>query len=268
MTHTELESKANEMRKLAVEAVYNAKSGHPGGSLSMCDMVSILFFQEMKGEGDNRDRFVLSKGHASPAYYAALALKGYIPVEDIKTFRKIDSYLQGHPCMNKVPGVDMSTGSLGQGLSAANGMALTGKYDKKDYRVYCICGDGELQEGQIWEAAMAAAHYKLDNLLLMVDNNGMQIDGTLDQVMSLGTLPEKFAAFGWNVVEVDGHSFADLEQGLENAKNTKGKPTVLICKTVKGKGVSFMEYEVNWHGAAPNKDQYLQAMADLEKGKV
>lgn len=265
MNHSHLKTQANKMRQLAVGAVFHAQSGHPGGALSICDMLSILFFQEMKGEGENRDRFVLSKGHASPAYYAALALKGHFPEEDLKTFRKIDSNLQGHPCMNKVPGVDMSTGSLGQGLSAANGMAMVGKFDKKDYRVYCICGDGESQEGQIWEAAMTAAHYKLDNLVLFLDGNGLQIDGPVEEVMNPGSYADKFRAFGWNVVEVDGHDFTQLDAGLTNAKETKGKPTVLVCKTIKGKGVSFMENQISWHGAAPKQDQYDQAIAELQK---
>ena len=272
--YTELKKIANEMRKLTVEGVYQAKSGHPGGSLSICEMLTILFFKHMNvdvadAKNASRDRFVLSKGHASPAYYSALALKGFFPKEDIKTFRKIDSYLQGHPCLNKVPGVDMSTGSLGQGLSAANGMAMISKYDKIDNRVYCICGDGESQEGQIWEAAMSSAHYKLDNLTLFVDCNGLQIDGTVQDVMNNDSLAEKFKAFGWNVIEVaNGHDLEQLDCAVESAKAFKGAPTAIVCKTVKGKGVSYMENQTAWHGAAPNKEQYEQAIAELNSVEV
>ncbi len=267
----ELRTVSNEMRKLVVESVYSAKSGHPGGSLSICDILSVLFFKEMKIDANNakdpdRDRFVLSKGHAAPAYYAALALKGFIPVEDMKTLRKVDSYLQGHPCLNKIAGVDMSTGSLGQGLSAANGMAIVGKYDKKDYRVYAVCGDGELQEGQIWEAAMTSAHYKLDNLTLFVDINGLQIDGPTSEVMGLGDVGKKFEAFCWNVIEIDGHNFEEIENAIASAKACKDKPTAVICKTIKGKGVSFMENQLGFHGAAPNDEQYKIAMEELNKG--
>ncbi|OON98626.1 MAG: transketolase [Epulopiscium sp. Nele67-Bin004] len=263
-----LENTANEMRKLVIEGVYSAKSGHPGGSLSICDILAVLFFEEMNidplnAKDPNRDRFVLSKGHAAPALYAALTTKGYFPKADIKTLRKIDSYLQGHPCMNKIPGVDMSTGSLGQGLSAANGMALVGKYEKKDYRVYTLCGDGEIQEGQIWEAAMTAAHYKLDNLTVFVDVNNLQIDGTTDEVMSIGDAGKKFDAFGFNVVAIDGHNLDEIRGAIKTAKETKGKPTAVICKTVKGKGVSFMENAVGFHGAAPNDEQYKLAMEEL-----
>ncbi len=262
---------ANEMRMLVVDSIFHAKSGHPGGSLSVCEIIATLFFEKMNVDANNpndpnRDRFVLSKGHAAPTYYAALALKGFFPKEDMKTLRKVDSYLQGHPCMNKVKGVDMSSGSLGQGLSAGNGMAICGKYDKKDYHVFCVAGDGELQEGQIWEAAMTSAHYKLDNLTLFVDNNGMQIDGTTDEVMGLLNIGDKFNAFGWNVLNVDGHNFQELDEAIEKARACKGKPTVIICKTIKGKGVSFMEHALNFHGAAPNEEQYHIAMEELRKG--
>ncbi len=261
---------AQDMRKLSIEGVFSAKSGHPGGSLSICDILTILYFEEMNvspetAKNPDRDRFVLSKGHAAPAYYAALALKGYFPTEDMKTLRKIDSYLQGHPCRNKVPGVDMSSGSLGQGLSAANGMAMMAKYDNKDYRVYAIAGDGEIQEGQIWEAAMSAAHYKLDNLVLFVDINGLQIDGTTDEVMKVGDVGKKFEAFDWNVLRIDGHNFDEIRKALNDAKACKGKPTVVIAKTIKGKGVSFMENQVGFHGAAPSDEQYKIAMEELSK---
>ncbi len=264
----QLQKTANDMRKLVIEGIYSAQSGHPGGSLSICDIMSVLFFDEMNidannAKDENRDRFVLSKGHAAPALYAALALKGYFAKEEMQTLRKIDSFLQGHPCMNKIPGVDMSTGSLGQGLSAANGMAISGKYNKKDYRVYCVCGDGELQEGQIWEAAMTAAHYKLDNLTVFVDNNKLQIDGTNDEVMTLLNIADKFKAFGFNVLEIDGHDVEQIKSALASAKQTKGKPTAIICSTVKGKGVSFMENQVGFHGAAPNEEQYKTAMKEL-----
>lgn len=269
--YKQLEKIANDMRIIAVDSVFHAKSGHPGGSLSMCDIVSVLFFKQMNIDVSNpkwedRDRFVLSKGHAAPGYYAALALKGFFPVADLKTLRKIDSYVQGHPCVNKVPGVDMSTGSLGQGLSAANGMAIAGKYSKKDYRVYAIAGDGEIQEGQIWEAAMTAAHYKLDNLTLFVDNNGLQIDGKVEDVMNNAPIGAKFLAFGWNVLEIDGHDVKAIDEAIESAKTVKGKPTCIVCKTVKGKGVSFMENLANWHGSAPNADQHAAAMKELGNG--
>lgn len=259
---------ANEIRKQIIEGVYAAKSGHPGGSLSIADIMSVLFFEEMnidpKNPKDpNRDRFVLSKGHAAPALYAALALKGYFDVEDIKTLRKTESFLQGHPCLNKIPGVDMSTGSLGQGLSAANGMAICGKYDKKDYRVYVICGDGEIQEGQIWEAAMTSAHYKLDNLTLFVDINGLQIDGPTTEVMNVSNVANKFDAFGWNTIEIDGHNDAEIRAAIAKAKAHKGQPTAIIAKTIKGKGVSFMENQLGFHGAAPNDEQYKIAIKEL-----
>lgn len=265
-----LQQKANEMRKLVIEGIYRAKSGHPGGSLSICDILAVLYFDEMrvdpaKPKCPNRDRLVLSKGHAAPALYAALALKGFFPKEDIKSLRNIDSHLQGHPCMNKTPGIDMSAGSLGLGLSSANGMAITGKYDKKDYRVYAILGDGEIQEGQIWEAAMTAAHYKLDNLTVFADINGLQIDGPTSEVMNVGDVAKKFEAFGFNVIKIDGHNIGEIKNAIEKAKNTKGCPTAIVCKTVKGKGVSFMENQVGFHGAAPNDEQYKIAMEDLEK---
>ncbi len=259
----QLQKNANEMRKLIVEGIYAAKSGHPGGSLSICDIMSVLFFDKMNTEGANLDRFVLSKGHAAPALYAALSLKGHFPAQEMKNLRNINSFLQGHPCMNKVPGVDMSTGSLGQGLSAANGMAINAKYKKQDYRVYCICGDGELQEGQIWEAAMTAAHYKLDNLTVFIDNNGLQIDGSNDEVMSLGNISDKFKSFGFHIIEIDGHDIEAIQSAVDTACATKGKPTAIICKTIKGKGVSFMENQVGFHGAAPSDAQYEIAMKEL-----
>ncbi len=268
-TYKEIKLKANHIRQLTVDAVYHAKSGHPGGALSIADILAVLFFKQMnvnvEEKDPNRDRFVLSKGHACPSYYAALALKGFFPVEDLKTLRNVKSYLQGHPCLNKINGVDMSTGSLGQGLSAANGMALVGKIDNKDYRTYCICGDGEIQEGQIWEAAMTAAHYKLDNLTLFVDINGLQIDGNTSDVMNVGSVADKFKAFNWNVIEIDGHDVEAIDNAVEMAKTVKGMPTCIVCKTVKGKGVSFMENNVAWHGAAPSDEQYQTATCELKK---
>lgn len=269
MDNLTLEKTAYKIRKHALEAVYSAASGHPGGSLSIADILSVLYFDEMNVDAknpkdENRDRFVLSKGHCAPALYGALAEKGFFPVEDIKTFRRIDSYLQGHPDMKGVPGVDMSTGSLGQGVCAANGMALAGKLDKKDYRVYAILGDGELEEGQVWEAAMFAPHYKLDNITIFVDFNGLQIDGDISKVMSPLPIDEKFKAFGWNVVVIDAHNYDEIKEAIKIAKSTKGKPTAVIAKSVKGKGVSFMENEASWHGAAPNKEQYEQAIAELD----
>lgn len=269
MNDIELKKTATEMRKLVIKGIHSAKSGHPGGSLSICDILSVLFFKEMnidpqKPQMADRDRFVLSKGHAAPAYYAALALRGYFDPAEMNKLRSIDGFLQGHPARGKIPGVDMSSGSLGQGLSAANGMAIAGKYDKKDYRVYCICGDGEIQEGQIWEAAMTAAHYKLDNLTVFVDENGLQIDGNVNNVMQEGSNGQKFAAFGWNVLTVDGHNVAAIDGAIQQAKTCKGKPTAIMCRCIKGKGVSFMENQVGWHGAAPNDEQYKIAMHDLE----
>ena len=260
---------ANKVRKNALTAVYSASSGHPGGSLSIADVLTLLYFEVMNVDPKNpknpdRDRFVLSKGHCAPALYGTLAEKGYFPVEDMKTFRNISSYLQGHPDMNKVPGVDMSTGSLGQGVCAAGGMALAAKLDKKDYRVYSILGDGELEEGQVWEQAMFAPHYKLDNLTIFVDNNGLQIDGNIADVMNPNPIDEKFKAFGWHVIVTDAHDFEKLMAAIDEAKATKGKPTAIIMKSVKGKNVSFMENNAAWHGSAPNKEQYEQAISELD----
>ena len=269
MNNKELQLIACKIRKHVIEEVHAAKSGHPGGSLSMTDIITEIYFEQMNVDPKNpewadRDRFVLSKGHCSPALYAALAEKGYFHAEDLITFRKIGSYLQGHPSLKDVPGVDMSTGSLGQGLSAANGMALAAKMDKKDYRVYTVMGDGEIEEGQVWEAAMLAAHYKLDNLCAVVDWNGLQIDGKITDVMSSLPIDEKFKAFGWNVIAVDGHDFNSLRDGFAKAKECKGKPTVLVAKTLKGKGVSFMEDLAGWHGIAPNDEQAAQAIDEIE----
>lgn len=260
---------ATKARMGVLEGVYNAKAGHPGGSLSICDVLSYLYNVEMHVDPKNpkdpgRDRLVLSKGHAAPALYATLALKGYFPVEDLKTLRKSDSYLQGHPNMDKVPGIDMSTGSLGQGISVAVGMALGGKLDKADYRVHAILGDGEIEEGQVWEAAMLAGNKGLDNLVAIVDNNNLQIDGTMEEVNSPYPIPDKFRAFNWNTVEIDGHDFDQIEDAFAKAKQCKGKPTAIIMKTIKGKGVSFMENAVGWHGSAPNTEQYEQAMEELK----
>ena len=263
-----LEIFAVKERLLLLEGIFNAKAGHPGGSLSIAEILAYLYNVEMKADSsnpkdENRDRFVLSKGHAAPALYATLALKGYFPTEDMKTLRKSDSYLQGHPSMKCVPGVDMSTGSLGQGISAAGGMALAAKLDKKDYRVYTILGDGEIEEGQVWEASMFAAAKKLDNLVVIVDNNNLQIDGTVEEVNSPYPIPEKFEAFGFNVIEIDGNCLDEIEKAFEGAKTVKGKPTAIVAKTVKGKGVSYMENAVNWHGAAPNEELYNTAVAEL-----
>ena len=264
----ELEIFATKERLLLLEGIFNAKAGHPGGSLSIAELMAYLYNVEMKVDASNprwedRDRFVLSKGHAAPALYATLALKGFFPTEDIKTLRKSDSYLQGHPSMKCVPGVDMSTGSLGQGISAAVGMALAAKLDNKDFRVYTILGDGEIEEGQVWEAAMFANAKKLDNLVVVVDNNNLQIDGTIEEVNSPYPIPEKFTAFGFNAIEIDGNNFDEIESAFEAAKACKGKPTAIVAKTVKGKGVSYMENQVNWHGAAPNEELYNQAVAEL-----
>ncbi len=269
MKKKELQIFAAKARIGVIEGVYNAKAGHPGGSLSICDLLAYLYNEEMNIDPkdphmDSRDRFVLSKGHAAPALYATLALKGFFPVEDLKTLRKSDSYLQGHPNMNKIPGIDMSTGSLGQGISAAVGMALGAKFDKKDYRVYTVLGDGEIEEGEVWEAAMFAANQKLDNLVAVVDFNGLQIDGTIDEVNSAYPIADKFKAFKWNVIEKDGHDFDAIEDALNNAKATKGVPTCIVMKTVKGKGVSYMEDAVGWHGKAPNTEEYEQAMTELK----
>lgn len=264
-----LKEKALNIRLGALEGIYSASSGHPGGSLAIADILSYLYFSEMNMNPENpadpdRDRLVLSKGHTAPALYAALAEKGYFDKSLLSTLRKFGSILQGHPDMKHIPGIDMSTGSLGQGFSAANGIALAGKIDKKDYRVYAILGDGESEEGQIWEAAMFGAHYKLDNLCAIVDNNGLQIDGKVTEVMNPTPLDEKFLAFGWNVYTIDGHNFDEIADALEKAKTVKGKPTAIIANCVKGKGVSFMENQVGWHGSAPNKEQYEQAIAELK----
>lgn len=266
----ELSIIANKVRKNALTAVYSAQSGHPGGSLSIAEALTYLYFEVMNIDPKNpknpdRDRFVLSKGHTAPALYSALALRGYFPVEDIKTFRKIDSYLQGHPDMKGVPGVDMSTGSLGQGFSAAGGMALSAKLDGKPFRVYSILGDGELEEGQIWEQAMFAAHYKLDNLTALVDFNGLQIDGDITKVMNPTPIDKKFEAFGWHVINCSAHSFDELEAAIDEAKSTKDKPTAIIMHSIKGKNVSFMENNAAWHGSAPNEEQYNQAEAELDE---
>ena len=269
MNIEELTKVAIKIRKGIIDAVYSAKSGHPGGSLSIADILTVLYFHEMNIDPKNpnwedRDRIVLSKGHCSPALYSCLANKGYFPVEDLKTFRKIDSYLQGHPDKNKVPGVDMTTGSLGQGLSAANGMAIAGKMDNKDYRVYCILGDGEIEEGQVWEAAMTSNKYKLDNLCVIIDNNNLQIDGTIEEVMNSYPIDEKFKSFGFEIIKIDGHDLEEIIKAFEVARNIKGKPTCIIAKTIKGKGISFMENQVSWHGKAPNEEQYKQAIEELE----
>ncbi len=266
---TELKRIAANVRKDALTAVHSAASGHPGGSLSIADVLTLLYFEVMNIDPKNpknpdRDRFVLSKGHCAPALYSVLAERGFFPVEDIPTFRKTGSYLQGHPDMKSVPGVDMSSGSLGQGVCAANGMALAGKIDGKDYRVYTILGDGELQEGQVWEAAMYAPHYKLDNLTAFVDFNGLQIDGDISEVMSPLPIDKKFESFGWHVIVTDAHDFEALLSAINEAKATKGKPTMIIMKSVKGKGVSFMENNAAWHGSAPNDEQYAQAMDELD----
>ncbi len=265
----ELKKQAVLIRKHIIDEVYSAASGHPGGSLSCTDILTALYFNEMrvdvkKPQWEDRDRFVLSKGHCAPALYAALAEKGFFPKEDLVKFRSADSYLEGHPSMRYVTGVDMSTGSLGQGISAAVGMGIAGKLDNKDYRVYTILGDGELQEGQVWEASMAAAHYKLDNLTAFLDHNGLQIDGNITDVMSPEPVANKFEAFGWNVINIDGHDFTQITGAIDKAKNTKGKPTMIVCATVKGKGVSFMENNAGWHGTAPNKEQRDQAIAELD----
>lgn len=263
---TELKEKALNIRRNIIEMVYSASSGHPGGALSITDILTTLYFSELNikdCKDEERDRLVLSKGHCSPALYATLAEKGFIPKEDLKGFRKIDSYLQGHPDMKKVPGVDMTSGSLGQGLSVSNGMALAGKLDKKDYRVYCICGDGEIQEGQIWEAAMTSSHYKLDNLCVIVDNNNLQIDGEVSTVMNPYPIDKKFESFGFHVINIDGHNFEEILNSLKEAREIKDKPTAIIAKTIKGKGVSYMENQASWHGTAPNEEQYNKALEEL-----
>lgn len=267
----ELERHAHDIRVDIIESIYRAGSGHPGGSLSIADILSVLYFDAMNIDPanpawENRDRFVLSKGHAAPAYYAALAERGYFPVEYLKTLRKIDSKLQGHPDMKKVPGVDMSTGSLGQGIAAAGGIALYAKKNAMDYHVYCIVGDGESQEGELWEAMMSAAHFGLDNLTVFLDSNDLQIDGNVSKVMAIEPIDKKAEAFGWNVLKIDGHNVKEISEAIDAAKACKGKPSYIICKTVKGKGVSFMENQAGWHGGAPNKEQYALAMQELMGG--
>ena len=270
MTNLELQKIANEIRKGIVTAVHSAKSGHPGGSLSAADIFTYLYFEELNVDPANprmadRDRFVLSKGHTAPGLYAALAEKGFFPKEDLVTLRHVGSYLQGHPDMKGIPGVDMSSGSLGQGISAAVGMAAAGKLDKKDYRVYTLLGDGEIQEGQVWEAAMWAGFKQLDNLVVIVDNNNLQIDGPIDQVCSPYPIDKKFEAFNFHVINIDGNDFDQLRAAFAEAKKVKGMPTAIIAKTVKGKGVSFMENNVDWHGKGPNDAEYAIAMEDLKK---
>ena len=270
MENLELQKIANEVRKGIITSVHSAKAGHPGGSLSAADIFTYLYFEEMKVDPknphmDERDRFVLSKGHTAPGLYAALALKGYFPVEDLVTLRKLGSYLQGHPDMKLVPGVDMSSGSLGQGVSTAVGMALGAKLMGKDFRVYTLLGDGEIQEGQVWEAAMLAGHRHLDNLVFIVDNNGLQIDGRVEDVCSPYPIDKKFEAFNFHAINVDGHDYDEIRKAFQEARATKGVPTVIIAHTIKGKGVSFMENEASWHGVAPNDEQYEAAMAELER---
>ena len=263
-----LETKANIIRRHVIKMTFTDQSGHPGGSLSYADIISALYFQVMnhrpeEPQWEDRDRLVLSKGHAAPAYYAALAESGYIPVDDLLGLRKLGSHLQGHPCRQKTPGVEMSTGSLGQGLSVANGMALAAKLDRRPSRIYCLCGDGEMEEGQNWEAAMLASHYKLDNITAFVDRNMMQIDGPTENVMSLEPLADKWRAFGWNVLEINGHDMRQILEACDKASQVKGKPSMVIAHTIKGKGVSFMEGAVAFHGKAPNPDEYRIALKEL-----
>ena len=270
MNKLELMKTANEVRKGIVTAVHSAKAGHPGGSLSAADIFTYLYFEEMnidpkEPKKADRDRFVLSKGHTAPGLYSVLAQRGYFPVEDLKTLRHTGSYLQGHPDMKHIPGVDMSSGSLGQGISAAVGMAIAGKLDNADYRVYTLVGDGEIQEGQVWEAAMLAAHKKLDNLVVIVDNNNLQIDGAIDEVNSPYPIDKKFEAFNFHVINIDGNDFDQIDAAFKEAKTVKGCPTAIIAKTIKGKDVSFMENQAGWHGKAPNDEEYAVAMADLER---
>ena len=270
MNKLELMKTANEVRKGIVTAVHSAKSGHPGGSLSAADIYTYLYFEEMNIDPKDpkkadRDRFVLSKGHTAPGYYSTLAHRGFFPVEDLTTLRKVGSYLQGHPDMKHIPGVDMSSGSLGQGISAAVGMAISAKLSDDDYRVYTLLGDGEIQEGQVWEASMLAGHRKLDNLVVIVDNNNLQIDGKITDVNSPYPIDKKFEAFNFHVINIDGNDFDQIEAAFKEARETKGMPTAIIAKTIKGKGVSFMEDQAGWHGKAPNDEQYEQAMEELEK---
>ena len=270
MNKLELMKTANEVRKGIVTATHSAKSGHPGGSMSAAEIFTYLYFKEMNidpadPKKADRDRFVLSKGHTAPGYYSTLAHRGFFPVEDLTTLRKVGSYLQGHPDMKHIPGVDMSSGSLGQGISAAVGMAISAKLSGDDYRVYTLLGDGEIQEGQVWEAAMLAAHRGLDNLVVIVDNNNLQIDGSIEEVNSPYPIDKKFEAFNFHVINIDGHDFDAIDAAFKEARETKGQPTAIIAKTVKGKDVSFMENQASWHGSAPNDEQYATAMADLEK---
>ncbi|MBQ6696321.1 MAG: transketolase [Lachnospiraceae bacterium] len=270
MNNLELQKIANNVRKGIVTAVHSAKAGHPGGSLSAADMYTFLYFEELNIDPANpkkedRDRFVLSKGHTAPGLYSTLANRGFFPVEDLTTLRKLGSYLQGHPCMQHIPGVDMSSGSLGQGISAAVGMALGAKMDNKDFRVYTLLGDGEIEEGQVWEAAMFAGHRKLDNLVVIVDNNNLQIDGPITEVCSPYPIDKKFEAFNFHVINIDAHNFDEIRAALKEAKETKGMPTCIVMHSLKGKGVSFMENSCDWHGKAPNDEEYAVAMADLEK---
>ena len=270
MTNLELQKTANEVRKGIVKAVHSAKAGHPGGSLSAADLFTYLYFEEMNIDPKNpkmedRDRFVLSKGHTAPGLYSTLANRGFFPVEELLTLRHVGSRLQGHPCMQETPGIDMSSGSLGQGLSAAVGMALAAKMDGKEYRTYALLGDGEIQEGQIWEAAMFAGARKLDNLVVIVDNNGLQIDGKIEDVCSPYPIDKKFEAFNFHVINIDAHNFDEIRAAMKEARETKGMPTAIIMKSTKGKGVSFMENNAGWHGKAPNDEEFATAMADLEK---
>ncbi len=270
MTNLELQKTANEVRKGIVRAVHSAKAGHPGGSLSAADLFTYLYFEEMNIDPKNpkdpdRDRFVLSKGHTAPGYYSVLANRGYFPVDELLTLRHLGSRLQGHPCMQETPGVDMSSGSLGQGISAAVGMAMAAKLDNKSYRTYTLLGDGEIQEGQVWEASMFAGAHHLDNLVVIVDNNGLQIDGKIEDVCSPYPIDKKFEAFNFHVINIDAHNFDEIRAAFQEAKETKGMPTAIIMKSTKGKGVSFMENNAGWHGKAPNDEEFAIAMADLEK---
>lgn len=274
MENLQLKKIANEIRKGVITSVFNAKSGHPGGSLSSADILTYLYFKEMNidpsnPQKDDRDRFVLSKGHVAPVYYSTLANRGFFPVEDLKTLRKVGSYLQGHPDKKHIPGVDMSTGSLGQGISVAVGMAISAKLSNDDYRIYTLLGDGEIQEGQVWEAAMMAGHRKLDNLVVIVDNNGLQIDGKIEDVCSPYPIDEKFKAFNFHVIKINAHNFDEIKFAFKEAKSIKDKPTAIIAESIKGKGISFMENQASWHGSAPNKEQYELAMRELnEVGEI
>lgn len=266
----ELKKIANEIRKDIITSVFSAKSGHPGGSLSSADILTYLYFEEMNIDPKNpqkqdRDRFILSKGHVAPVYYSTLANRGFFPTEDLKTLRKIGSYLQGHPDKKHIPGVDMSTGSLGQGISAAVGMALSAKLGNDNYRTYTLLGDGEIQEGQVWEAAMFAGHKKLDNLVVIIDNNGLQIDGDIEEVCSPYPIDEKFKSFNFHVINIDAHNFDEIKMAFDEAKSIKDKPTAIIAKSIKGKGISFMENQACWHGSAPNEEQYELAMKELNE---